>query len=168
MRVFIFCFWISLVLNQGLGQTVERQAFGLSGGIHQQGSWEVSQTTGEALTQSVIAGHITISQGFQQGEATEQPTEERPQPPISVTYGIYPNPTVAELYLRFKGEEPITVIAALYDQAGRGLPDFRERIAIDGYTERIWDLSPLAAGVYVLRMIQLDGKLLEALRISKQ
>lgn len=168
MRILCFCLLAGLALNQGLGQTIERQVFGLSGGTHQTASWDVSQTMGETLTQYAISGRFTVSQGFQQGRAAEQSKDERPQQPIAVTYGIYPNPTIDKVYLRFEGKAPIIVIAALHDQAGRSLPDFRERIAIDGYTERIWDLSPLASGIYVLRIIQPDGRLVETVRISKQ
>jgi hypothetical protein len=153
-----------------LAQQVERYAIGVNGGFAQAGTYTATHGMGEPLTPTGHQGTLWLTQGVVQPDqlagATQNVRVE--QPPVAVTYAIYPNPTEDQLHLRFEGREPVSLTLSLHDQTGRLIPNFGATIPLDGYVERVWDLSPLAAGVYYLRMSQHDGREVKAIKVWKK
>ena len=147
-----------------LSQTIQRSVIGSSGHSVEAGGLQVSSTVGEAVIGSVSAGSIVLTQGFQQPDAGQTSSLDRPG--LAVAYRVYPNPTPAVLHLQLSSERALSLELALFDQQGRAL-SFHEKLTVQGSISRTWNLQGLSEGIYQLRLIEAGGRVVQTLRIQK-
>jgi len=162
--------YVMLVLGLSMGltlsaQTVSRQVIGTTGGTTTAGTLKISSTAGEAITQTVVAGTLTLTQGFQQPDAGLASSVD--QPAIEIGYEVYPNPTQDFWNIRLTSPSAQVVDLRLTDMQGRTLPGYSARVNLLAAQTRTWDVSQLAAGTYLLQVMSVDGRYQAQLKLQK-
>ena len=165
--------WVTLVLALllvGSGSTaqaqwaVQNQVLASSGGTWSVGGWTLDFTLGEPVIETWALGAPgsagagsggwgSVTQGFHQPQRVRVPVVSPvgvPDLPVGVAE-VYPNPFSSDIHLRLPASGPWTCI--LVDAHGR-------QVAHGGGAwegERVWDLSGLASGSYVLIFQNAEG-----------
>ncbi len=151
--LFVFC-----VVNL-TAQSIDRQVIGNAGGGFSTGNFEISQTVGEAVTQSFTTGSAIISQGFQQGYTSAPPvsTEELN---LDDAFSYYPNPVTSSLFLNFKNRtDQLKLNIKVYDLNGNLLLQQSE-IIDQGFGKIIeLNMGNLSIGNYIVELNNYNGAL---------
>ena len=93
---------IVLVMMQGaVAQTIDRHVAASSGKQYSTSAGSMAYTIGEPLTNTLVGGTATFTQGFHQG--TINITSVRQQLPVAAI-NVYPNPTVNAVQVQYGGK----------------------------------------------------------------
>ncbi len=122
-------------------------------------------TLGEIFIKTVVAKDNIYSQGFHQPVLNVAKSSILTNPLVSQdNIIIYPNPSDALLNMEFKISYGSTIQLDLFDVFGRFIKE--SKLKMTG-TKLIFNISDLANGIYLLRVSNTDGSLVETHRIIK-
>lgn len=143
-------------------QTIAPEVLGTAGEQSQAGTTTVTWTMGEPLTETISGSGNTITQGFHQPRYTLVALDS----PLLEGLGIevYPNPTNGEVFMSIDREENSRLDVQLVDMTGRILGTRSTWLQQEKIS---FDLSQVATGYYFLRVIQEDGSMFKAYKVSK-
>jgi len=138
-------------------QSIDRQVIGSAGGGFSAGNIEISQTIGEAVTQSFASGSVIVSQGFQQGYATSPPVSTQ-ELSLDNAFLYYPNPVTTSLFLNFNNRtDNLDLDIKVYDLNGNLLLQQKEDID-QGFGKTIeLNMENLSIGNYIVQIINVNG-----------
>lgn len=159
----IFLFLICTAAVQA--QSLDRQVVASAGGYQENATLSLSYTLGELAVQTLTAGNLILTQGFQQplGIGTFSPEQLYPDWQVKT----WPNPVAGDLYLEISTDVRTAVILETFDLSGRLYLARRLETPLqsDPYT---LDLSNLEKGIYILKIRTADYSLQRIVKISKQ
>lgn len=135
------------------------QLISTSGSTHRNNNIEISWSVGELLTESIINGDVTLSQGFHQTSISI--TEIYYRTDNRLCFNVYPNPTNDFIHLRVDEPEKIHFQYKIYDTNGRYLQT--GSLNENGFSV---DIKHLAVGVYFL-IVYNQQKILSSFKIEK-
>ena len=149
--------------------TVARQAlssFGLSN-LSPTPSIDFMSTAGESFITTLGGGvvKLAMTQGIQQPDNIYVNAID-PVSGLPFEFNVYPNPTTDQLILDFEGTLNRLIRVELYDMRGRSIPELKTEFRHSG--QEIWQVSNLAEGMYMLRLMDENGRLLIAEPILKR
>ena len=161
MSVFFLAF--SVTLNS---QILERQLISTTGHLSQTDELLVSATAGETIIQTAITAQIILTQGFQ------QPTEADfvgvwNVDEVAIDFTVAPNPATTTIYVTLISDTPLDLNLAVFDMQGVMVVAPRA-IQVSGKCIEKIDFSLLAAGTYLLRLKDAEGKSVQTFKIIKQ
>ena len=144
------------------GQTITPEVLGTAGEQSQVGTTTVTWTMGESLIETISASGNTVTQGFHQPKYSLVALES----PLLTELGIsiYPNPTAGQVFMDIDREENSRLDIQLVDMTGRILGTRSTWMQQEKIS---FDLSQVAAGYYFLRVIQENGSMFKAYKVSK-
>ncbi len=122
----------------------------------------VSFTAGEPVTGTISNGSYTMTQGFQQGSLIVNAVEENL--PASCSIKAWPIPFANEINIECKLDTESEVTFEFTDINGK--PVFR---SVQSSAGKLFgaDLSGLAAGSYMLKVMFNDGKYFKIIKVVK-
>lgn len=142
-------------------QTLSRSYIGSTGSIDER----MSFTVGETVIDMGKASDIFWVQGFQQGD---QLIGTFVDPFIGqISYKLYPNPAVEELFLEIDLKEKMSLQVSMTDARGRKVIEDR-RLDIFENTKVSFTLNHLAKGNYVVLLMAEDRNTIKAIRFQKE
>ncbi len=155
---------ISLILTLILGtlgaQSLSRQVISSTGNDDPR----LTYTLGETVVETAITGSFVLTQGFQQPDATA--VNVRPPLSLKVDYKFYPNPAKEKAILELNSKRALTFRIDVIDVGGSlVLAPFE--LQVEGLKKQSLDLSGLASGAYLLRIIDLKGNTVESIKFNK-
>lgn len=135
---------------------LERQVIGSSGTKLQFGSLSQDFTVGEPVISTLTNIDLILSQGFHQGNLgpanSLQPLLDQGE------LTIYPQPAQTVLFIRLSTSFPTAIRIDVYDLLGRQM--LGKRNALPAHqSEMQLEIRDLNAGAYVLRLTDLEGRL---------
>ena len=148
--------------------TIARQALSSHGILYQSPTpgIDVMSTAGESFIATLGSGFkLALTQGIQQPDHIYK-TGIDPASGLPFEFKAYPNPASDQLILQFEGTPNRKIEVRLFDMRGRIIPSFKAEFRQSG--EEIWQISSLAEGIYMLRLMDEHGKLLISEPILKQ
>jgi hypothetical protein len=147
---------------------LDRIVVASSGTYAQTGNLSLSFTVGEpaTLTAVTLSGSLVVTMGFQQPVQDDLVGIQGPVS-VPVEYEVFPNPTSGLLFLKLSSEQPVTLTVDVLDARGRHTSVPSQRLGFVGTNETIFNFSSLADGIYLLRVRELEGKVLKTLKIQK-
>ena len=147
--------------------SLERQVIGSTGNYSTAGTISLSATVGEPVVTTAVSGTLTLTQGFQQAEASfSDGVDDLHQ--WLVDYSLYPNPTQDQLTLELNTEVPMQLDLEVYDVLGRSVGISVEDWQVKGADKTTLSLQDLASGAYLLVLKEGDGRVLHTFKIEKQ
>lgn len=138
-------------------QSVSPQVLASSGSSFSSSNARVDFTIGEAVTSSLTAGNVQVTQGFHQPEIKFSGLEDFAD---EYTFNLYPNPTVQYVTLNTSNSAEMKI--HVYDMNGKTL--IHSNVFISAIT---LDLSSLSAGNYVLMVSSVSGQPLKSYSVIK-
>ncbi|MEO0472182.1 MAG: T9SS type A sorting domain-containing protein [Bacteroidota bacterium] len=157
--VFIFAFSV-FCLSQLAAQTLSRQVIGSVGSANPQ----LSYTLGEAVVQTASSGSFTLTQGFHQPEETSVGIDR--ELAANVDYKLYPNPTRDQLNLELSSDKALDILVSIVDIRGRQV-HAPQRMLVQGTALQSFDVSRIAAGYYLLRIMTKQGDSVHTLKFER-
>ena len=141
--------------------TLARQALSSHGILYQSPTpgIDVMTTAGESFIKTLGGGvlKLSLTQGIQQPDNIYS-TGVDPVSELPFEFRAYPNPAADQLILSFEGTLNRKMKAQLFDIRGRKIPDLQAEFS---YTdEKVWQISNLAEGMYMLRLMDENGRVL--------
>ena len=161
----IFIIAVCLTLPAQAQLTIERQVVSSTGASLSAGNLSMDITVGEAIIQTLSAGNLVLTQGFQQGELNPNVGIDYVQD-LQVGYLVYPNPTNRNLTIRLDTDEMISLRTSVCDMHGRDL-GIIHHFHGKGRMEHQLSLEALAAGMYVLHIHNKNGLILKSIKVQK-
>ncbi len=148
-----------LVTQACMAQTSTPDIITSGGGYQSNASGSLSFTMGEPLIETGNSPNNYLTQGFQQPNSIIiSNVDNVSAPKASVT--AYPNPSSSLVYVSSSSGEPLQ--AELVDLAGQMV--YKKAISAKDNT---LNLSSLANGVYLLRLLGSDGQLIQTMKLEK-
>lgn len=135
-----------------MGQSFERTVIGPAGNTTTVANVNLSWTTGEMITETVVLGSFILNQGFQQSNPPYS-TGIDEELGIKLDYKIYPNPSSDQIKLDLESEVPLFLKIELVDMRGRETPVASQNIDLLSTISTSLDVSVLAKGNYQLLII---------------
>ncbi|MEM6800547.1 MAG: T9SS type A sorting domain-containing protein [Bacteroidota bacterium] len=125
---------------------------------------QLSYTVGEAIIETAEAGSFILTQGFHQPEETSVSIDR--DLAALVDYKLYPSPAKDKIHLELSTSRPLDVQLAMIDMRGRKI-EKTKRLIIQDLHKESFDVSQISAGIYVLQIMNRQGKLLQSLKFKK-
>lgn len=146
--------------TQANAQSIEPQVVGSVGDHYTSSGAQLSFTAGEVTIETVSASNGIITQGFHQPESSGVGINE-----ISgkIEMNVFPNPTFDFVTVALKKHSQDYSLA-LIDAQGKVV--HQNTLLKNSATQRI-DLSRLAAGTYILRVVSSDASEAATFNIQK-
>ncbi len=141
----------------------ERQVIASQGTSDRTERIRLDWTLGEPAVATLTTPSGMMTEGFQQPVLRVEPVA--PMTPVTTVYDIRlaPNPTSAQLNVRFPAGLQDAVIWELFDLHGKSL----QRRSLPDPSDHDIDLSAYPDGMYLLRFSSRQGQLLQTFRIVK-
>ncbi|MCB9251276.1 MAG: T9SS type A sorting domain-containing protein [Flavobacteriales bacterium] len=155
---------LALVPVKAIGQSVERQVLGTTGGSSNTSNVSVSYTAGELVTETYNTSTIILSQGFQQ---TETSTLSIQMPELGFSLKAYPNPTSEMVILEFSTDNYLEISVCLTDMLGKSVGK-AEDLNLTGIGTHVIDMSMLDAGIYYLQLLNIEGVAIKTIKVQKK
>lgn len=149
-------------------QTIEKQVIGSLGGISSGGSYSVDCTVGETVVDTFSSGSILLYQGY------HHPTDSLNSTSISeikltAQVVLFPNPTTANTTLRVSGASLSTNLSIqVYSLEGKLISTSKMTVNKAIHSETSIDLGSESAGVYLVRITDVNSLYTQSLRLVKQ
>jgi hypothetical protein len=159
----IISFIIALSPGLLLAQTAERQVIGSAGGYASTATMQASYTVGEAVTTTLSAATLTLTQGFQQPSNFGVGIVEIKS---GLSVNAYPNPANQAVTLDFKVDKPVQFDLSLIDNVGREVSAI-QKFDLTGNTQESISLTGMAAGQYFIRLSSADGTVDKSIKVIK-
>ena len=96
-----YTFLVAALPVVGMAQTIDRHVAASGGNEYSTSVGSITYTIGEPLTNTLVGGTATFTQGFHQG--TINITSVRQQLPVA-DISVYPNPTVNAVQVQYGGK----------------------------------------------------------------
>ncbi len=122
----------------------------------------LSWTIGEGVIETFSNNEMVLTQGFQQPTLKVTLIDESVEGDFH--FDVYPNPTRDFLTISFSSENEINCSTQLFDMSGKLL--YSKNIKGKELTENI-DLTKYSSNIYILRIIDTNGKLKRTYKIQK-
>lgn len=119
-------------------------------------------TIGEGIIETFSNNEMVLTQGFQQPSLKITVVEESDK--IDFQINVYPNPTKDFLTINLLSENDISCTTELFDMSGKLL--FSKIFKGREITENV-DLTNYSSNLYILRIIDTNGKLVRTYKIQK-
>lgn len=144
MKTAILAIFVALPFSLAFGQSVERSVIASAGDYRSAGNISISWTLGETVIQTVTAGSVMLTQGFQQpGSATNSLKEL-----IKSSITVFPNPSNGLFKINLAGFNDLDqLIIYVYDAAGKQVA-LKNINVVSGAAGL--DLTSLPEGVYTV------------------
>ncbi len=155
-------FLIFYLINRSHSQSLDRSVVNVTGTSVTAGSVMLEYSIGEAVVGLLENPSVVLTQGFIQGEMNVIETGGLNS---QVSIKIYPNPVSNVLNIEYDAP---TLKLKLIDAIGRQMIVFEQRVAENEHLKRIFDLSGLSSGLYLLLLSDINGNDLESYTIIKQ
>ncbi|MCI4669026.1 MAG: T9SS type A sorting domain-containing protein [Bacteroidia bacterium] len=141
-------------------QTLSRQVISSTGSANNQ----LSYTVGESVVKTAIAGSFILTQGFQQPDETavnvKKPIE------VLVNYKLFPNPSHDKVFLELNSAQALDLKFDMIDMAGKQVRN-AEQIKFNGKVKKEIDLTHVASGNYLLRIMTASGEAVKSLKFTR-
>ena len=146
-------------------QSLSPQVVSPAGAYLDNGIISLSYTLGEIAIETLTAGNLVLTQGFQQ--PLDIGTFNTETPYLDWLVKTWPNPVVKELHLQISSDIQKELILETFDLEGRLhlIHNFETPLHLDPY---ILDLSDLADGIYIVKIRAVDYSLQRIVKIRKQ
>jgi hypothetical protein len=160
-------FIATLISSAGLfygakAQSLSPSVLSSSGSYFEAGSFSLSTTIGEPLTETLTNSNNILTQGFQQPDYTViSNIEEAYLPQLNIK--VYPNPADKQLYMLVSTKENANAYLTLTDIQGKTI--LQETITYNSL--KSIDISALAQGSYMLIHQSEQGKIISTHQIQK-
>ena len=143
---------------------VERQVTASQGSSEATSRIRLDWTLGEPAVTTLLTPSGLLTQGFQQPAIWAERLPIVPTPPhMAADIRVAPNPTATEINIFFPADISGAIWLELSDMQGR--PILREKTDTAGSWRM--DVSAYPRGAYLLRCVDIDGKVLSIHRIVK-
>jgi len=143
-------------------QSLSPSVIATAGSYFEAGSFSLSTTIGEPLTETLVNNNNILTQGFQQPDYTViSNITEAFLPQLNIT--VYPNPADKHLNILVKATTVSKALLTLTDIQGRTL--FKETFQYN--TLKNIDLSDIAQGSYTLIHQNEEGTIISTHQIQK-
>jgi hypothetical protein len=139
-------------------QTLKPDITTTTGDYYSNAAGSLSWTMGEPIIETYSDGSNILTQGFQQSSYSVTAVENVNEPHVIVT--VYPNPSDGIINIR--SNENKNLNAELIEIEGKTV---YRRVLENGQGEM--NLGSLADGIYLLRVYDDSGKLIQTLKIQK-
>ena len=157
---------ILIILPSALqAQSVSPQVISTAGGYVEGTGLSLSYTIGEVAVQTLTAGSLVLTQGFQQ--PLDIGTFNRETMQVDWQLKTWPNPVSHDLYLRVGSEIQQDLVLEAIDLSGR-THLIRKIEAPPQDSPFKVDLSNLAAGVYLIKIRTADHSIHRMVKILKE
>lgn len=145
-------------------QSIERQVIGSSGGYSSQTNISASYTVGETVIQTVSAGTIILTQGFQQSDNQNVGIVDVAN---HIKISAYPNPTTDKVIVEINAEAEAQFSFQVYNALGQLvlLPTTFQQVG--NSTTHQFDFSRLAAANYFIAINNTNLHFTKTIQISK-
>lgn len=162
MHKLIFIFLLSLFLAPAsFSQMMSPSVIASGGGFGESSSGSISYTFGETFINSWMISGFSLSEGFQQGWMLRDSS-----PDVMFGFEVLPNPVTDKLRIRIYESIPQQYTATVYSVIGKlfynALMEFTEY----GNPNYI-DFSEFPMGIYFLRLISADKKIIRTFKLEK-
>lgn len=147
------------------GQSLDRFVIASTGAFGTNPANQIEYTVGEMAVTTISNGTIILNQGFQQSNPPYNTSLESQL--VAINYLLYPNPTNGKTVLELESAGKIEIRLELWDMQGKKLPLLEERHSFSGNKVIELDLSSFSTGMYILKFSDLEGQILESLRLQK-
>ncbi len=141
-------------------QSIEPQVIGSNGNHYTSTGAQLSFTAGEVVIETVTATNSIITQGFHQPAAIGVGFAEKS---TKIQMNVFPNPTFHQVSIAIDGHDQ-GFDMRLFDSQGKLI--IQDRIKQNTNNQTL-DVSKLAAGTYVLRMVSDDAKHVATFNLQK-
>ncbi|MEL6192502.1 MAG: T9SS type A sorting domain-containing protein [Bacteroidota bacterium] len=158
-KIILFLLFTHVVF-QGLSQEASSQILSAGGNTYQSGDLALSATVGETIIGTGEQKDLVLYQGFQQTFQTT--VTSLSNEPLQLEVKAYPNPTTDRLTVTIDQQDTHKLKVILLDVNGRETA-LKKSIS----QEFTLDLSPYAAGFYLLQIIDESQSILHTLKIQK-
>jgi hypothetical protein len=150
-------FIIAITYCSGL---LSQQVVATAGSTLVNSSGGISYTLGEGISQTISAGDVTLTQGFQQSNLFVSLVSEIKDSGLSIF--IFPNPTSGIIKLKIEKEPLPGMQYLLFDNSGKLISQKK----VESYETEV-SLCQLQAGVYFLK-VQTGTAELKTFKIVKR
>ncbi len=157
-KIILFLLFTHVVF-QGLSQEVSSQVLGAGGNTYQIGDLTLSATVGETIIGTGEQKDLILYQGFQQTFQTT--VTSLSNKPLQLEVNAFPNPTTDRLTVTIDQQNTHKLKVILLDVNGR-----KTALKKSLSQEFTLDLSPYAAGFYLLQIIDDSQSVLHTLKIQ--
>lgn len=157
----IITFAVAALPVLACAQSITPEVVASAGDHYENGNVQLSWTLGEVAVQTLDNGTNIITEGFHQNDITITSIEEISE--LEMDVNVFPNPTQHFINLEFSNNQN-QVTAVLFDMNGKEI----SRMDVDAFQmEAGIDVSDLAAGGYLLRLTEENGKFTSTHQIHK-
>lgn len=125
---------------------------------------QLSFTVGESIIETAEEGSFVLTQGFHQAEQASVSIDR--ELAALVDYRLYPNPAKDQIHLELSSSRPLDLQLAMIDIRGRKIRKAKRLLIQDQHKES-FDVSQISAGIYVLQIMNKQGKLLYSLKFKR-
>lgn len=157
MKHFLIPLIVLIAWKSMSGQSMERQVVATAGGYAQTPAGALHWTAGEMAISPRTAATTYWGEGFQQVWVAPALSADDPEGTPAISFTVFPNPATDFLYLT--ADQPLA--AQLFDLSGRAVS---ELIRVEGQAE--FHLADLPAGLYLLRLLDENGRLAGAAKVQ--
>lgn len=144
-----------------MAQSITPEVISSAGDHYENGSYQLSWTLGEVAVQTYDNGSNILTEGFHQPEILITSIEEENLTDIDLT--IFPNPTTQFVNIQLRNNEA-DMTASVLDMSGKTV---MTKSIVAYQAESGFDLGNLAAGGYLLQILDNDGKFRSTHQIQK-
>jgi hypothetical protein len=163
-NVFIFIFFCTLSLH-GISQNLSPNIISTQGGVDQTGSIVLEWTLGENFIETVDYSNMIFTQGFHQPFLNYGNGLNQSSIPLSeIDIKIGPNPVFSYLNILMDAKNNFELDIRLYDIYGKFI---KQQTTFTDYHETSFNLIDLQAGIYLLEISDMEGLIVESVKILK-
>lgn len=164
MKHFLIFVFMGAALGVLAQPAIERQVTASQGSSEATGRIRLDWTLGEPAVTTLQTPSGQLTQGFQQPAIWVESLPIVPTPPhMAADIRVAPNPTATEINIFFPADISGAIWLEISDMQGR--PILREKT--DAAESWRMDVSAYPRGAYLLRCVDIDGKVLSIHRIVK-
>lgn len=162
---------LSLILISfyGQSQSIQKQVIGSLGGISSGGNYELNCTVGEAAIDTFSSGSILLYQGYHHVTDSNRNTSVKETTSLTINCLLYPNPTRGKATLKFTRAPSSTHLRIqVYTLAGKLISTSQVDVGNSSVTTSSIDVGKESAGVYFVRITDIQSNYSTSLRLIKQ
>ena len=164
MKCFIFAIMLLFLATGLFAQTIERSVIGAAGTSYSTADLQLDYSVGEVVVSTAETGTFVLTQGFHQGDLFSVANDE----PLRVAYQLFPNPTQGRVSLELQAPQPLRLHLQWVDLQGRELPQLQQQVELGTQPQTLeFDLSNLAAGTYLLKLLTPAGQEAHSFRVVR-